>query len=1189
MSKPFTHLHLHTEYSMLDGLVKIKELGPRVKELGMNSVAMTDHGVMHGAVEFSKVMSSNDIKPIFGVEAYISKDHKVKGGGIKRTSEEEEKLYYHLTLLAKDMVGYKNLLKLVSIANTDGFYYKPRIDKELLRKHSTGLVAMSGCYGGEIPQAFFRNRNNPQKGMDLALSLVDEYTDIFGDDFYLEIQRKTAKESDQAFIDPLLIELSKKIKNKLVASGDVHYMTQEDAQIQDIFWALQEGRTIYDPKHKPMDTDQLYLKSPEEMYELFSDIPHAPENTAEIDEKITEYSIIFDRIQPLYPDVPKGMTAEQHLRDVAFEGAKRRYGKVEKKTKERLNYELKIIHDKGYDDYFLIVADYIRWAREHDILVGPGRGSGAGSVVAYTTGITDLDPFWWGLQFERFLNPYRPSPPDFDIDFQDDRRDEVIKYIETKYGKENVVAICAIGRMDTKAAIRDVSRAVAVPLSEADKIAKMIPVKRGKPMKIKEAVETLPELKEYINADPKRIKMVEAVKRIDKVAKNVSVHACGYVITPTPVTDYVPTRRPPRDTGMTITQIEGSHLESVGLMKYDFLGLRTLTVIKNTEKAIEKQHGIKIDWDKIGMEDKKSYILFQKGLTDGVFQFESSGMKKYLIDLEPTNIEDICFMCAAYRPGPMQYIPDYIERKHGRTPIKYLHPDMESLLGDTMGYAIYQEQVMAIAVEMAGYTIGGADLLRRAMGKKKKEILEKEKPIFIKGMKKNGYTNELAEEVYSYLLPFADYGFNKSHSACYALISYWTAYLKAHHPIEFIVGLMQSDLGHADRLENDLSQAVSMHIEVLQPHINQSNLEFSISQHDDELELHWLDDGFEDKLEKRKALGKNYYIGTIRYGLKGIKGASQKSLEAIIEERERGGDYKHLDELFSRVDISRVDKKTLLLLAKAGAFDDWGERNAIIELIPNLHERYKAEEKNRNISQISMFASAEKENKFIQQTPLPTVEPASVMQILKWEKELFGIYISSHPLKQFSDYFMSMGVISLDEAITDMPKDEIFIGVNILRMKQLTTKKGDQMAFLDIEDTTGKVSAVLFPRTFEKFGKMLQSDPEALDKPYILKGRIDSRMDKISFVVNQFEVVDSSKTKKSSNVTKITLKLDSGLSKDDLDALKQFIASHRGEVSLSFEIPSANGIRRVTYKHGVAYNYDFKKTLRQFGNIIEGK
>lgn len=1175
---------------MLDGLIKLKELGAKVKELGMTSVAVTDHGVMHGVVEFAKVAKDNDIKPIYGVETYISKDYRSREGSIRK-NEDEDKLFHHLTLLAKNFTGYKNLLKLVSIANTEGFYYKPRIDKELLKQHSEGLIALSGCYGGEVPGAFWTNKNNTELGMKKAMGLVEEYGSIFGDDYYIEIQRQTSDQASQDFMDPLLIDLARRVNRKLVATGDVHYMLHEDAKIQDIFWAIQEGRTIYDPKHMHMHTDQLFLKSPQQMYELFSDLPEAPTNTNEVAEKIEKYSIFFDRVQPKFPDVPEGKTAEDVLRELSFTGAKERYGEITKETEERLNYELKVIHDKGYDDYFLIVADYIRWSRDQGIIVGPGRGSGAGSVVAYTTRITDIDPFWWGLQFERFLNPFRPSPPDFDIDFQDDRRDEVIRYIEQKYGHDNVSAICAIGRMDTKAAIRDVSRALAIPLDQADKVAKMIPVKRGHPMPIAEAMETIPEFKTYVESDPKLTQMVEAVRRIKKIARNVSVHACGYVITPEPVSNYVPQRRAPQNTELVITQVEGAYLEDVGLMKYDFLGLRTLTVLKNAESAIKRQHDIDINWDTLGIDDKLSYRLFQKGLTDGIFQFESEGMKKYLMELVPENILDICFMCAAYRPGPMAYIPDYIERKHGRRKIEYLHPDMEVLLKETMGYAIYQEQVMAIAVAMAGYSIGEADLLRRAMGKKKKEILDAEKPKFMEGMKKNGYTDELAEQVFSYLLPFADYGFNKSHSACYAIIAYRTAYLKAHHPIEFIVGLMQADMGHTDKLEGDLAQAVAMHVQVLPPLINQSNLEFSIEVHDDELEKQWLDDDIAEVLEKRKARGEYHHIGSVRYGLKGLKGASQKALEAIVEERGKHGDFKHLDDLISRIDLERVDKKTLLILAQSGALSDWGERNALITLIPMLYDRYRADTKKENVEQISMFAfGAEQKQDLVQQTPMPQVEPVSIMQVLKWEKELFGIYLSSHPLHQFTDYFMQVGIKSLDEAIQELPSDEILIGAQVSRMKKLNTKNGDMMAFLDLEDTTGQVSAVLFPRTYQQFAKLLMEQSNALDQAFVFKGRIDKRLDKVSFVISNFEVVTpetAQKKTKSGTAKSLTMKLAATLSKDDLDALKVFLGTHPGETKLTFEIPSAQGKRMVAYKGGIGYNYEIKKTLRRFGEIVE--
>jgi len=1184
--KKFTHLHLHTEYSMLDGLIKVKELMQQLKAVGMDSVAITDHGVMHGVVDFYKAAKENEIKPIIGVEAYIAKDLTKKEGG-RGSKMDNEKAFFHLTLLAKNQQGYKNLLKLVSIANTEGYYYKPRIDFDLLTKYHEGLIVLSGCYGGELVHELRMHKNDSEKALAAGLKLATKYHELFGDDYYIEIQRGTAGEEEK-IIEPLLVELAKRMNKKLVATGDVHYMYKDDAKIQDIYWAINEGLTIDDPKHMKMHTEELYLKSPEQMHELFADLPEAVQSTQEIAEKVEIYDIFWGRIQPHFIGLPDGHTPQTYLRENTENGARKRYGEISKELQERIDYELGVIHDKGYDDYFLIVADYIQWAKDHDIIVGPGRGSGAGSVVAYCTGITDIDPIWWGLQFERFLNPYRPSPPDFDIDFQDDRRDEVLKYVEQKYGHENVTAICAIGRLEAKAAIRDVSRALGIPLDLVDKFAKMIPVKRGKPMDLQEAVDTIDEVKNFVTQHPEFNQVVTAVGRIKKGARHVSVHACGYIITPTPVSDYVPLRKAPQSDDLIITQIPGSKIEDIGLMKYDFLGLRTLTILKNAEKAVEKQHGIKTDWHEIGYDDKKSYILFQKGLTDSVFQFESGGMKKFLVELHPEKIEDINFLAAAYRPGPMGYIPSYILRKFGKEKLEYLHPDLEPILGETMGYAVYQEQVMRIAVDMAGYTVGQADLLRRAMGKKDKEILQKEKQNLITGMIAKGYTEELGEKIFEYMLPFADYGFNKAHSACYAVVAYRTAYLKAQHPVEFVVGVMQADLERIPKLEKDLQMALSMHIQVLPPDVNKSELRFAIEKHDDFMEEHWLDSDFQQIIEQKKAKGEYHYLGSIRYGLGGIKGASKKALEMIVQERLKNGPYKHLDDLLSRIPIEEIDKKTILLLAQAGALNDFGERNALVAIIPSLYDRYKNDKKKESAEQISLFSTGPTKQVLVQQTPLPSVEPASTIQILTWEKDLFGIYLTEHPMRQLNDYLMKKGAMSIQEAKANLPTDQITIGAQIQRMKKLNTKNGDLMAFIDLEDATDSVSGVLFPRTYEKFAQVTSQIDDIMATPFLFKGKIDHKLDKFSFIVNDFAPINvESATKSSNTMDKIILKLKKDLKKDDLDELKTFIKTNTGETKLVFDIPTGNTYKQVAYKGGISYTFETKKIIERYGQIKE--
>ncbi len=1185
----FAHLHLHTEYSMLDGLIKPKELMPLVKEYGMDAVAITDHGVMHGVVYFFTEAKANGIKPILGVEAYLAEDYKVKKR-IDKKQDGSDKMYFHLTLLAKNFTGYKNLLKLVSIANTEGFYYKPRIDKKLLQKYKEGLIALSGCYGGELAQTLFKYKKDKNKALEEAVKVAKEYKKLFGEDYYIEIQRGTSGKEAEEYIDPLLIEVSKQSGIPLVATNDTHYIYPEDAKVQEILWAVNTGKKVDDPDLFKSPTDQLYLKKPEEMYAMFSDIPEAVYRTKEIVDKVEEYSILFDRIEPKYFAVPEGKTSHDVLREKAYEGTKERYGEITKEIKERIDYELKVIHDKGYDDYFLIVADYINWAKNQGILVGPGRGSGAGSVVAYTLKITNIDPFWWGLEFERFLNPHRPSPPDFDVDFQDDRRDEVIKYIEQRYGKENVAAICAIGRMDTKAAIRDVSRVLGIPLELADKVAKLIPVKRGKPMPIQEALEVVPELKELVAKNPELDRMIQAVSRIKKLARHVSVHACGYVITPTPLTDYLPLRLAPQDQDLIITQIEGKPLEKIGLMKYDFLGLRTLTIIKNTLNAIKKHHGKDLDIDKIPLDDDHVFKVFRQGKTDAVFQFESQGMKSYLRELKPSAISDINFMCAAYRPGPMKYIPDYIRRKHGEEKTEYLHPDLKPILEETYGIAVYQEQVLRIAVVMAGYSVGEADILRRAIGKKEKETLLKEKDRLIKGMLDKGYSKEVAQKVWEYMLPFAEYGFNKSHSASYALIAYQTAYLKAYYPVEFVVGLLQTDQDRPDRLEKDLEIALKMKIKVLPPHINKSEIRFTIEDINKELEPHWLDSDFETKLLKSK----KPYLGLIRYGFGGIKGVSSKAVEEIIRQRHKDGNFKHMDDLLYRVDLNLVDKKSLILLAKAGAFDNWGERNAVIALIERIYDRYKSDQKRLSESQMSLMGAIGGQSKDIEvsQTSLPEVEPASVIEILNWEKSLFGIYLSSHPLMQIREYLRANGVISIKQAKRKL-SEKVKIAVTVKRVKKHTTKKGDLMAFLEGEDHTDTLDIVVFPRVYEKFAKEVLLNIDLDKTPLILEGVLDKKVDKYSFILNKFKVVDFEKAKKlqkeleekfaNLDIKLIGLKLNPNLSREDLAKLREILQEfHNGKADVIFLFP--NG-KTVKYKYKVNPEKALLIQLKDFGEV----
>ncbi len=1133
--RPFVHLHLHTEYSNLDGLIKIKELAHRAKEFNMPAVANTDHGVMYGSAEFYFAMRGEGIKPILGVEAYIVNDieNAKKGKGqMKNTHGDPEKLYYHLTLLAKNKTGYLNLLKLVTFAGTTGFYYKPLIDKKLLAKHSEGLIALSGCYGAEIPRAIINNLNNKDLAYQKASQLVEEYLKIFDkDNFFIEIQRLTSGEPDlEKQVEPILLDLAEKYKLKYVATSDVHYLDKEDADVQKILWAINTGKKVDDPDLFASDSGELWFKDGNTMYELFKDIPQALDTTLKIADMVEEYTIHYDRIQPPYKDLPKGKTAKEFLREKAYEGAIERYGKLTKEIKDRIDYELSIIDKKGYNEYFLVVADYVKWSKDHGIFANI-RGSGGGSVVAYVLHISELDPLRWGLYFERFLNPERPSPPDFDIDFQDDRRDEVIEYIRQKYGRDSVAAICAIGRMDTRAAIRDVSRALGIPLKIVDKFSKLIPVKRGKPMPIKEALESVIELKELVKQYPELNRMVQAVSRIKKLARHISVHACGYLVTPDPIVNYVPLRVSPQDKRQVITQIEGKYIESLGLMKFDFLGVRTLTIIQNARKLVKALYGIDIDPYKLPDYDDKAFEVFKKAKTFGVFQLESQGMRNYLKQLQPESLDDINFLLAAYRPGPMKYIPEYIARKFGKKPVKYVHKDLEHILKETYGFAIYQEQVLAIAVDFAGYTVGEADMLRRAIGKKKLEILEKEKDKFYKGAQEKGYSKKVIDQVWNYILPFADYGFNKSHSASYAIVSYYTAYFKGNYPVEFMTALLITDMHRPDKLKADLKELKKMYIEILPPDINLSLESFTIVYVNKDLEKKWLDSNIKELLLKDKKNGGKGVLGQIRFGLGGIKGVSSKAVDFVINERKQNGEFKSLADFFERLDYSQVDKKSLILWAKAGAFDKWGNRNQIISLIEQVYDKYKSN-KQSSVNQLSLLGAS---NKLSINIVLPQVQAPSIFESLKWERELYGTFVTSHPIEHIKKFLKANQVISIKKAIIKNIENVRFAGY-IRRIKKYKTKNDTFMAFLELEDHTASIDAVLFPRMYEEFAKQI-INIDIDNTPFIFTGKLQKRTSpniskktvvednkeleevnkenldfvdtsEYSFVINHFELID---------------------------------------------------------------------------------
>lgn len=1109
MSNNFVHLHAHSEYSLLDGVAKIPAYIGKVKEFGMNSAALTDHGVMYGIFEFWQECNYQGIKPILGCEVYIAQRTR-----FDKTPGIDDKRY-HLTLLAKNKEGYHNLMKLVSRAFIEGFYYKPRADRELLEMYGKGIIALSGCLGSNFNQYLL---SGDDKKAESWISFLKNTCE----EVYIELQRNGIKESEDLI--PKQIAIANKFNLPYVATCDTHYIEKEDHKVQEIVWCISDGKEIDDPTRRQYASTEFYIKSPEQLSSLFSDIPEAVENTQKLADSVEKYDILFERVQPKYDKKLSAKQTREELRRKVMEVLTTRYEKLTPELQERIDYELEIINNKGYNDYFLVVEDYVSWAKKSGILVGPGRGSGAGSVVSYILGITNLDPLKFGLIFERFLNPERPSPPDFDIDFQDDRRDELFEYMSHKYGHDNTSFIGTFGRLKTKAAIRDVARVMGISLQIADQLSKMVIVKFGRVHTIGRMRTEVKEFDDIIKASPQLEELAQYVAKLENIARHVSIHACGYLVTPTDIIDYVPIQKEVRGNKL-ITQIEGHNIEYLGLMKFDFLGLSNLTVIQNTLKQVKHSKGEIIDMDKLSLTDKATYELFQKADTTGVFQFESEGMKKYLRDLKPTEFEDLVFLNAAYRPGPMKYIPDYILRKKGEQKVEYIHPSLEPILKSTFGFAIYQEQVINIAVQFANYSLGEADMLRRAMGKKKPEVMAKEKELFYERAVKHGQKKEIAEKIFSYLEPFADYGFNKSHSACYSMIAYQTAYLKTHYPIEFMAGLMETDINSIDKLERDLKEAKRMGIKLLPPDINKSKIDFAIED------------------------GKS-----IRFGLAGIKGVSTKSLEHIIQARTKKGKFENLDDLMAKVGCENITRKDIENLIKVGALDKFGTRIQLLEILPIVFVKAQRTEEALKGGQGMLFAD-DNSNR-LHSTPLPSMQPETDADRLNWERELLGIYLSNHPLDKFSEVILLNNFANLKAAEKLKAGTKIQSIVLISKIKKIYTKNGSKpMAFLEIEDTEGKTSGVVFPDSFQQInGNLLEN------KAVFIKATTNFRNDEFSLIVEDVASAEEIKSGKS-----LTIDISNEKNKDRLEEVKQAIIQNPGNIRLQI-LYGKSGSKKIIEK-----------------------
>ena len=1069
MSK-FVHLHIHSEFSLLDGANRIKDIPVIAKELGMDSIAITDHGAMFGVIDFYKACKANGVKPIIGCEVYVAP---------RTRHDKDPKLdskYNHLILLAKDMQGYRNLSKLVSLSYTEGFYYKPRIDKEILEKYHEGLICCSACLAGEVSQAIL------QDNMEEAKKVALWFKNLFGEDYYLEIQNNGVKA--QVLVNQKLIELSKELNIPLVATNDAHYSRREDAYNHEVLLCIQTGKKMSDEDRMRFETDELYIKSPEEMSDYFSNVPEAIENTVKIAEKCNVEFEFGHTILPNY-DVPEAYeTHYDYIEDLTKKGLIKRYGNIEnasyenlpEEIKSRAEYELGVIKKMGYVDYFLIVWDYINYAKTHDIPVGPGRGSGAGSIVAYAIGITDIDPIKYNLLFERFLNPERISMPDFDVDFCYEKRDKVIEYVCKKYGYDHVSQIITFGTMSARMVIRDVARVLDVPYAEADKLAKMIPNEIH--ITIKKALEQNKELNELYETNAEIKKLLDIAMALEGMPRQASTHACGIVITKEPVDTYVPLYV--RE-GNISTQYIMTTLEELGLLKMDFLGLRTLTVIKDTIDLVKKDRNIDVEFDK-DMNDPKVYKLWQEGNSVGIFQFESQGMTNFMKELKPDSLEDIIAGVSLYRPGPMDQIPRYIANKKDPEHAVYTHPALKPILEVTYGCMVYQEQVMQIVRDLAGYSLGRADLVRRAMGKKKLDVMAKEREIFINGQVdengniivpgcvRNGIDEKSANKIFDEMAEFAKYAFNKSHAAAYAVVSYRTAYLKAYYPEEFMAATLNSFLGNLDKVPYYIEECRRLKIDILKPDINKSETRFIVDN------------------------------GKIRFGLGSIKNVGVAAVNAVVEERQKNGEYKSFTDFCERIQAEAVNKKCIESLIKAGAFDEFEQtRSTLMASFEDIVDAISDSSRKNIQGQVSMFDlgglggnqnPSEEDEKQLEKLKYSytTLKEYTDKELLSMEKEMLGLYISGHPLEQLKEIIeknSNISTLKIKEGLDELEQTGKFpykdgqtvkfIGI-INSIKKKYTKNNKIMAFLNVEDLYGNIEVIVFENCYQMSANSLIED-----------------------------------------------------------------------------------------------------------------
>lgn len=1149
MSKQnFVHLHVHTEYSMLDGLSKIPDLVKKVKDLKQTAVAITDHGNMYGNIAFYNECKKEGIKAIIGVEAYVAKssrfDKQVRVGSDQ----------FHLTLLAENYVGYKNLMKMVTIANFEGFSYKPRIDDEILEKYSEGVILLSGCMSSQTSRLLLDNKD------EKALEIFKKYKRIFKDRFYVEVQNAPHIEEGKVLREKL-IQVARQLDLPIVATNDSHYLEKEDAEAQDALLCVQTRKLISDTKRmKMVDKPDFYLKSTEEMSELFSDLPEAIENTVKIaqrcDLEIPTGNLIF----PSY-ELPKGETYESYLHKLSFEGAKKKYGTITPEIEKRLEYEIGIINGKGYPAYFLITQDFVNWAKNQGIAVGPGRGSAAGSVVSYALNITTLNPLEHGLPFERFLNPERPTPPDIDMDFADIKRDEVINYVAKKYGEDHVAAVITFGRMEARVAVRDIGRVLGLPYEDPDRVAKLIPNEPGKKVSIKSAIENIPELASLYKQD-KFKRLLDLASKVEGTIRHSSMHACAIIIADKSLDNYTPIQKDSRS-GKTLTQLDMYSLDcniddnAVGLLKFDFLGLRNLSIIQEALKLIKIYKNKDIAIDRLPLDDKKTFDLLASGNTTGVFQLESAGMRRVAKSLKPSAFSDITAMVALYRPGPMDLIPRFIEGKHNSASIEYPHESLEPFLKETYGIMVYQEQILEIVHFMAGYSLGEADMLRRAIGKKKKKILDKNKNRFIEESVKNNYKKETAEKIWGFIEAFANYGFNKAHAASYAMIAYETAWLKANYPVEYMTALMSVEsnshgMNRDEKIAIAIEDCRKMGIKILAPDINLSAQDFTIETNKDSKE-----------------------DMAIRFGLTAIKHVGKAAIENIIEVRKAEKSFASFTHFIQATDSRKVNKKTLECLIKVGAMDRFATRASMLENLDQIRQN-AGQFQSEIDGQDHLFASVSEKSTEIKDSFIKLKEYPDA-ELLSFEKELLGLYLTDHPLADALNLVSKRSNMKIAELDPEFSQDQVFLFGGLLsRFKEITTKKGQKMAFATLEDQTGKAELIIFPRTYSELGFQLEQDQVVL-----VRGKVQHEEEEFKIIAEKIIIPKDEEVEFAKDQDYREIFVPRKTSPETLKKLGTLLKANLGQEKVVIVIPNGAKAERIILPYKVNYNEELIKEVEK--------